>query len=813
MIRLLICDDSPEARAAVRTMLGEEGEVEIVGEAENGDEAVSVALAEDPDVVLMDVNMPVVDGVEATRRLRRLMPGVRIVAFAGSDDTEVIAAMIEAGANAYCVKGAPLWEFERAIAGQSDPLIRLAHGLAKTVNGGGAAEFVAREVADLTGAAFVATYLASPDVSLSLGGLAGPFPPTSLSSAPGVALRAFTEATFARAEARELAELWRLGCPCAEALAAPLLADGDALGALLVAMPPNIQLVADEELVSAVADLAAASLANFRRLALTYAEARRDALTGLANKRAFNEHLDKVFRRAVETNGEIAVVVLDIDDFKQINDREGHLAGDEVLTELSRVMQRALRSSEQVFRIGGEEFAIVIESDAAIAARVAERLRVATATRRRGRQLPTLSVGIASTRPPCADSKQLVQRADQALYRAKRAGKDRVVVDGAPPLAAVAPTRTAEPPVERAKPLRVLLVDDDESLRILLRTTFEVVDIEVDEAADAKSAERRIADARPDVLVLDVGMPGVDGFEFCRRLKARPETRAIGVIVLTGADSATRDDARAAGADMLLRKPFSPLELLGVVERLAGGLYEGPFESEVIRPPEEQLLLYAQDLRRLREIERGQRVLLQRAYRETVTALASALESKDTGTRAHSQRVQSYAVELAAAVRPDLLEDPSIEYGFLLHDVGKIGIPDRILQKRGPLTVEERRLMETHTMLGEQMLGEVALLQGEGLKVVRCHHERWDGHGYPDSLAADDIPLGARIFAVADTLDAITSPRPYRSPVSWDVAVETIVTESRRQFDPAVIEGFRRHGTRLRRIHYELGTVEREGAR
>jgi response regulator RpfG family c-di-GMP phosphodiesterase len=350
----------------------------------------------------------------------------------------------------------------------------------------------------------------------------------------------------------------------------------------------------------------------------------------------------------------------------------------------------------------------------------------------------------------------------------------------------------------------VLLVDDDDNLRILLRTTFEVVDIEVDEAAEADSAARKIATSRPDVVLLDVGMPGIDGLEFCRSLKADPATRGIQVVLLTGADSVTQEAARAVGADTLLRKPFSPLELLSIVERLVGGLSEGPFQAGPARPPEEQLLLYAQDLRRLHDLERGQRVLLQRAYRETVTALASALESKDMGTGAHSERVQRYAVELAGSIDPNLLEDSSIEFGFLLHDVGKIGIPDRILQKPGPLTPEERRLMETHTVLGEQMLGEVALLQGEGLRVVRYHHERWDGSGYPDGLRENEIPLGARIFAVADALDAITSSRPYRAAGSWDDAVAEIVQQSSRQFDPQVVEMFCDHEARLRRVHYEL---------
>src|ERR671931_525249 len=175
------------------------------------------------------------------------------------------------------------------------------------------------------------------------------------------------------------------------------------------------------------------------------------------------------------------------------------------------------------------------------------------------------------------------------------------------------------------------------------------------------------------------------------------------------------------------------------------------------------------DLRHLVELERGQRLLLQSAYEETVAALARALEFKDTGTGAHSQRVQRYAVELADELAPDLLEDRSVEYGFLLHDVGKIGIPDSVLRKPGPLDLDERRLMETHTLLGERMLEDLALLRGEGLRVVRSHHERWDGTGYPDGLAGEEIPLGAK-----------------------------------RQFDPDVVEAFRARELALLRLHREL---------
>jgi ribonuclease P protein subunit RPR2 len=152
-------------------------------------------------------------------------------------------------------------------------------------------------------------------------------------------------------------------------------------------------------------------------------------------------------------------------------------------------------------------------------------------------------------------------------------------------------------------------------------------------------------------------------------------------------------------------------------------------------------------------------------------------------------------------VAPSLLDDPSLEWGFLLHDVGKIGVPDGILLKPGTLTARERRRMEKHAELGEKLLGHIPLLNQEGARVIRSHHERWDGNGYPDKLSAESIPLGARIFAVVDSLDAMTDRRPYREPVSWEAAVEEIRRCRGEQFDPDVVDGFEACEPDLYRLH------------
>jgi response regulator RpfG family c-di-GMP phosphodiesterase len=354
-------------------------------------------------------------------------------------------------------------------------------------------------------------------------------------------------------------------------------------------------------------------------------------------------------------------------------------------------------------------------------------------------------------------------------------------------------------------PLHILVVDDDPNLRALLRTSFEVAELMVEEADSARSAAQKIASRHPDVVVLDVAMPGVDGITFCRGLKADPITRSIPVVLLTG-DAVSESAARDAGAEAFLRKPFSPLALLTIVERLGAGAVEQEAGPHAHGPADRQLLLYAQDFRRLLELERGQRVLLQEAYRETVVALARALEWKDGGTADHSERVRRYATELTTSVDLSLLEEPSLEYGFILHDVGKIAIPDTLLRKPEPLSASERRLIETHPVLGEQMVGQAALLRGHGARVVRSHHERWDGTGYPDNLAGENIPLGARIFSIADALDAITSDRPYRPAAGWDVAVAEIVARAGSQFDPQIVDVFRDREEALRRIYYEFNT-------
>ncbi|MTD44987.1 HD domain-containing protein [Conexibacter sp. W3-3-2] len=219
---------------------------------------------------------------------------------------------------------------------------------------------------------------------------------------------------------------------------------------------------------------------------------------------------------------------------------------------------------------------------------------------------------------------------------------------------------------------------------------------------------------------------------------------------------------------------------------------------------ERQLERYAADLRETFKQERARTEQLRASYMATVRALANAVERRDAYTGKHAERVAAYGLEFARAAGLKLAEDPEIEFGFLLHDVGKVGVPDAILFKPAPLDDAERRLMERHPVIGDEILREIDFL-GVAKEVVRSHHERWDGTGYPDGLAGEAIPPAARIFAVADTLDALTTARPYRPGRSFAVAREIIVAGSGTQFDPAAVEAYGQvSDERLREIHDEL---------
>ena len=198
--------------------------------------------------------------------------------------------------------------------------------------------------------------------------------------------------------------------------------------------------------------------------------------------------------------------------------------------------------------------------------------------------------------------------------------------------------------------------------------------------------------------------------------------------------------------------------------------------------------LYAAERTRSRELTLAVESL-QEAYLATIRALAQVVEEKDPATAGHLSRTQRYGLALARRVDPEVADRDDVNYGFLLHDIGKVGVPGPILQKPGPLDEDEWKVMREHPAMGARIIEPIRFLSG-AMEIVRSHHERWDGMGYPDGLVGVEIPAAARIFSIADSFDAMTSDRPYRRAMPVEVALEEIRRGAGSQFDPFVAAGF-----------------------
>ena len=242
------------------------------------------------------------------------------------------------------------------------------------------------------------------------------------------------------------------------------------------------------------------------------------------------------------------------------------------------------------------------------------------------------------------------------------------------------------------------------------------------------------------------------------------------------------------------------VELVREVERLQDQLARREREAA---DKERQLERYAADLRETFKEERARTQQLTRSYAATVRALSNAVEARDAYTGRHAERVAAYGIEIARVLGMEGLDRPELEFGFLLHDIGKVAVPDAILYKPGLLTGEERALMARHPVVGAEILDGIEFL-ADAARVVRCHHERWDGSGYPDGLRGEEIPRVARVFAVADVLDALTTDRPYRRGLPLEEARAMIVEASGSHFDPAVVAAFQSiSDERLRQVGRE----------
>ena len=338
----------------------------------------------------------------------------------------------------------------------------------------------------------------------------------------------------------------------------------------------------------------------------------------------------------------------------------------------------------------------------------------------------------------------------------------------------------------------VLVVDDaPQNLSLMVGLLCETYDVRI--ARTGKQAiEIAQSNTPPDLILLDVVMPGMDGYTVCRQLKAHPHTASIPVIFLT-AKSEMEDEQRGfeLGAADYITKPISaPIMLARVKTHLA-------LKASADYLRDKNVFLEHEVARRTEEV---------RAVKDaTIVTLASLAETRDNETGNHILRTQHYVRALAVALQTHprfsaVLDERNIELLFKsapLHDIGKVGIPDSILLKPGPLTEQEFAIMKTHTTLGrdaielaERRLGRPVPFLQFAKEIAYSHQEKWDGSGYPQGLAGEDIPLSARLMAVADVYDALISRRVYKSPFPHEQAVDIIMAGRDQHFDPDIADAF-----------------------
>ncbi len=328
---------------------------------------------------------------------------------------------------------------------------------------------------------------------------------------------------------------------------------------------------------------------------------------------------------------------------------------------------------------------------------------------------------------------------------------------------------------------QILIVDDEASVCDLLSEKLTLEGFACCSCQSGPEALALLEQQSFDAVISDLSMPGMTGLGLLGQCRRKYPRSAF--LMITGVDDVRVGvQAMRQGAADYLVKPFQLDAVLGAVERaVEKKRLELEIENYRLRL-EEMVEQRTQQLRTaMKRIEE--------TYDDTLEALGAALDLRDTETAGHSRRVSRYCLEMAKAMRCTEEQLKQIARGAYLHDMGKIGIPDAILLKGGRLTPEERAEMEAHVRIGYMLVSRIPFL-APAAEIVLNHHERYDGTGYPRGLAGEEIPLGARIFAVADALDAMTSDRPYRRALSFASAREEIIRWSGSQFDPEVVKVF-----------------------
>ena len=443
----------------------------------------------------------------------------------------------------------------------------------------------------------------------------------------------------------------------------------------------------------------------------------RDTLTGVFTHGFFQVFLEREIKRAQRSGKPFSLALVDIDWFSGFNRRYGHARGDRLLREVASLIQASIRESDLAARYANDVFGVIFaETGAQQSLNALERIRSGMEAYPEGDL--TVSIGLVSFPRDAEDKEALLQRAQRALREAKLRGKNRVFCFE---------VEQRLPDDSRA---RVLIVDDSSLNLKMLEGLLRPLDYEVLKAESGERALDIAGKVECDVVLLDVMMPGMDGFEVCRRLKENEATRMVPVILVTALDDVeSKVKGIESGADDFITKPPNKLELLARTKSLV----------------------------RLKRLN-GSLTSIE----NVLFSLAKTVEAKDLYTQGHVERVAGLAVTLGGALGLGSGEMEALRFGGMLHDIGKIGMPDTILNKPGALDADEWRVMRGHPETGYRICLPLERTLGPALEVIRHHHEKLDGSGYPDGLQGGEISMVARVMAVADIFDALVTDRPYR---------------------------------------------------
>lgn len=336
-------------------------------------------------------------------------------------------------------------------------------------------------------------------------------------------------------------------------------------------------------------------------------------------------------------------------------------------------------------------------------------------------------------------------------------------------------------PTEGVPPGKVLIVDDDPAFRRLLVFLLTAAGIDAQPAKDGQEALEKLACTEFSAVLCDLTMPGMSGRELLKSV--RTLYPKVAFFVVTGNSQVdTAVELMQLGAEDYIVKPFEPGVVLASLHR---GLHNKQLEQEVLHYRAHLEQMVSERTEQLRSALSR----IEESYDQTLEALGSAIDLRDSETAGHSRRVCFYSLEIAKVIGVSQADLVSLGRGAWLHDIGKLALPDSILLKPGPLTSAERVTMQTHVTIGYELVSRISFLS-DAVDVVLNHHERFDGQGYARRLKDQQIPLTARVFSIADALDAMTSNRPYQTPSTFEEASNRIRSGANTQFDPQLVEAF-----------------------